>query len=493
MGLSLLANLSAYDFGYLTAAELIERTHNALETMQGLERHRGHFYNWYDTRSLKPLPPLYVSSVDSGNLACHLLTLRPGLLALADASILAPRCFEGLRDTAALIGSTAPEVDSLRGDIESHCQSPPATASAAVLALERLAARALQIEAQPWAQALARQCRAAVEELTLLPSEQLMSLRELAGLDNEAGARARERVGTLERLARQAGELARMEYGFLVDKARRLFAIGYNVAEHRLDPSCYDLLASEARAASFVAIAQGQLPQESWFALGRLLTSAAGEPALLSWSGSMFEYLMPLLVMPTYENTLLDRTCRAAVHRQIAYGRECGVPWGMSESGYNMLDAALNYQYRAFGVPGLGLKRGLLEDVVVAPYASALALMVAPEAACANLQRLAAAGLEGRFGFYEAIDYTASRLPRGPGDGTSRGVVIRSFMDGMASGIAARTSTTARRSDRPATRNAASIRLRRAGPCSPALASRHAPVRRWRPWIETWFAARTRS
>ena len=142
----------------------------------------------------------------------------------------------------------------------------------------------------------------------------------------------------------------------------------------------------------------------------------------------MFEFLMPLLVMPTYENTLLDRTCRAAVRRQIAYGRECGVPWGMSESGYNMLDAALNYQYRAFGVPGLGLKRGLLEDVVVAPYASALALMVAPEAACANLQRLAAAGLEGGFGFYEAIDYTPSRLPRSAGDATSQGVVIRSFM-----------------------------------------------------------------
>src|ERR1043166_9037097 len=287
---------------------------------------------------------------------------------------------------------------------------------------------ALHCRASAWAQALARQCKAAMEELALLPSEQFLSLRELAAIDNETGRRARQRIGTLERLARQAGELARMEYGFLVDKARRLFAIGYNVAEHRLDASCYDLLASQARAASFVAIAQGQLPQESWFALGRLLTSAAGEPALLSWSGSMFEYLMPLLVMPTYENTLLDRTCRAAVRRQIAYGRECGVPWGMSESGYNMLDAALNYQYRAFGVPGLGLKRGLLEDVVVAPYASALALMVAPEAACANLQRLPAAGPEGKFGFYEAIDYTPSRLPRAPGDATSQGVVIRSFM-----------------------------------------------------------------
>ncbi|HEY8250285.1 MAG TPA: glucoamylase family protein [Burkholderiales bacterium] len=365
MGLALLANLSAYDFGYISAGALIERTDNALSTMRSLERHRGHFYNWYDTRSLKPLPPLYVSSVDSGNLACHLLTLRPGLLALADAPIVTPRCFEECR-------------------------------------------------------------QAALDELThfRLPDDgAIPTLRELASLNNESGRRARERIGTLERLARESGELARMEYGFLVDKARQLLAIGYNVAEHRLDASCYDLLASEARATTFVAIAQGQLPQESWFALGRLLTSARGEPALLSWSGSMFEYLMPLLVMPAYENTLLDRTCHAAVNRQIAYGRECGVPWGMSESGYNTVDAALNYQYRAFGVPGLGLKRGLTEDVVVAPYASALALMVAPEAACLNLQRLAAAGLEGRFGFYEAIDYTASRLQRGQSS-----AVIRSFM-----------------------------------------------------------------
>jgi cyclic beta-1,2-glucan synthetase len=172
-----------------------------------------------------------------------------------------------------------------------------------------------------------------------------------------------------------------------------------------------------------VAIAQGQLPQESWFALGRLLTTAGGKPILLSWSGSMFEYLMPLLVMPTYQDTLLDQTYQAAVERQIAYGKQRGVAWGMSESGYNMVDVHLNYQYRAFGVPGLGLKRGLAEDLVIAPYASALALMVAPEAACPNLQRLAAEGLEGRYGFYEAVDYTPSRLPRGQSS-----AVVRSFM-----------------------------------------------------------------
>ena len=187
-----------------------------------------------------------------------------------------------------------------------------------------------------------------------------------------------------------------MQYDFLFDKASHLLAIGYNVDSRRRDTSYYDLLASEARLCSFVAIAQGQLPQESWFALGRLLTNVGGEPILVSWSGSMFEYLMPLLVMPTYERTLLDETCKAAVARQIEYGRKRGVPWGISESGYNTIDAHLNYQYRAFGVPGLGLKRGLADDLVIAPYASALALMVAPEEACLNLQRLAAEGCEGK-------------------------------------------------------------------------------------------------
>ncbi len=239
----------------------------------------------------------------------------------------------------------------------------------------------------------------------------------------DASRHAQVRIAAIEYLALQACELAQMDYDFLFDESRHLLAIGYNVSERRRDASYYDLLASEARLGSFVAIAQGQLPQESWFALGRLLVIAGGDPTLLSWSGSMFEYLMPLLVMPTYENTLLDQTCRAAVARQIEYGKQRGVPWGVSESGYNTVDVHLNYQYRAFGVPGLGLKRGLAEDLVIAPYASALALMVAPEAACLNLQRLAAAGFTGQFGFYEAIDYTPSRLPRG-----QTSAVVRSFM-----------------------------------------------------------------
>jgi cellobiose phosphorylase len=214
-----------------------------------------------------------------------------------------------------------------------------------------------------------------------------------------------------------------MDYSFLYNKERQLLTIGYNAGERRRDASYYDLLASEARFCSFIGIAQGQLPQENWFALGRLLTNPGKYPVLLSWDGSMFEYLMPLLVMPNYESTLLDQTYRAAVRRQIDYGKIRGVPWGISESGYNKIDVHLNYQYHAFGVPGLGLKRGLSDDLVIAPYASALALMVAPEEACLNLQQLARDGMEGPYGFYESIDYTSSRLPGGQSS-----VVVRSFM-----------------------------------------------------------------
>ena len=242
-------------------------------------------------------------------------------------------------------------------------------------------------------------------------------------LGSQVAERAVELIVEIDRLALQATALATMDFAFLYDKVCRQFVIGYNVAEHRRDDARYDLLATEARLGNFVAIAQGQVPQESWFALGRLLTSVDGEPVLLSWSGSMFEYLMPLLVMPTYDNTLLDQTYLAAVERQIEYGKQRGVPWGISEGGYNAVDVQLNYQYRAFGVPGLGLKRGLGDDLVVAPYASALALMVAPEAACLNLQHLAASGLAGRLGLFEAIDYTPSRQRRGESS-----TVVRSFM-----------------------------------------------------------------
>ncbi|NBC46781.1 MAG: cyclic beta 1-2 glucan synthetase [Gammaproteobacteria bacterium] len=488
MGLSLLANLAAYDFGYLPAGGLIARTSAALRTMTGLERYRGHFFNWYDTQSLEPLEPRYISSVDSGNLAGHLSTLQPGLLALIDAPILNPRWLEGIADTwqvltEALTAATSRlTLASMTGrrpalsapltrfdqQLKAASLAPPthlneacdcldALTTAAEAAVQDLDAGASD-EVAAWTGRLAQHCRALLDDLLVLApwcfergldegdrddkdsknrnegdkgrhdkrslSNLAITLRQVAALEQTGADRpALIRIREIEQLAVTAGSLARLDYDFLFDEAQSLLAIGYRVAERRCDESYYDLLASEARLGCFVAIAQGQLPQESWFALGRLLTRAVGNTTLLSWSGSMFEYLMPLLVMPSYDNTLLDQTYRTAVARQIAYGKERGVPWGVSESGYNGVDAQLNYQYRAFGVPGLGLKRWLAEDLVVAPYASALALMVAPEAACQNLQRLAAIGLAGPYGFYEAIDYTPSRLPRGQAS-----AVVRSFM-----------------------------------------------------------------
>jgi cellobiose phosphorylase len=454
MGLALLANLTAYDFGYIGMGTLLERCGRTLQTMQGLARYRRHFYNWYDTRTLTPLTPHYVSAVDSGNLAGHLLTLRAGLLTAADDPVFDPRQFEGLADTLSLLVRTdegrgqRARIDALRAMIAGDIEASPAMLSDAMRVMRRLRVEIDALAAQPgwpqdgeaafWLAALRRQIAGlldefAVDDLDALDALGMPSWRGLASkaIGDEAEPegvramrqRAAARLAELHALAQRAGELAVMDFGFLYDRARDLLAIGYNVDERRLDTGFYDLLASEARLTSFVAIAQGQLPQDGWFTLGRLLTGAGGEPVLLSWSGSMFEYLMPMLVMPSYPGTLLDRTCHAAVARQIEYGHQLGIPWGVSESGYNTFDVHFNYQYRAFGVPGLGLKRGLGEDVVIAPYASVMALMVAPGEACANLKRLSRDGAEGRFGMYEAVDFTPARVPQG-----QNSVIVSSYM-----------------------------------------------------------------
>jgi len=474
IGLSLTANLGAYDFGYIAAGELIRRTTLTLGSLDRMQRHRGHFYNWYDTATLEPLRPMYVSTVDSGNLAGHLLTLAAGLDELEHLPTVGATTFGGLRATLAILAEHAvrvpvvrlPSVDAARAEIartidrldaeltpagdtisgiEARLHATSTVADTLVTAVRALG----DPEASWWADAFAAQCGDAVRELVALapwlglhgPDRRFDEVRslahtarleallvpqdrgELADAVKLAAERAAVRIGEARALALRCRELADLDYEFLYDRQRQLFAIGYSVSDHRLDASYYDLLASEARLASFIAIAQGKLPQEHWFSLGRLLTTSRGKPALLSWSGSMFEYLMPLLIMPSYEHTLLDDTCRAVVARQIAYGRERGVPWGVSESGYDKTDAQLNYQYRAFGVPGLGFQRGLADDLVIAPYASALALVVDPEAACANLARLAGDGHLGAYGFYEAIDYTPARLPAG-----KRSTTVRSFM-----------------------------------------------------------------
>lgn len=484
MGLALLANLAACDFGYLSVGGLLRRTEDALGGMERLERHSGHFYNWYDTRTLRPLLPLYVSSVDSGNLAGHLLTVGPGLLEFQSQPILRPQTFTGLADTiGVLLEATGrnSELERLQAELgkapESLRDGFELLRRADEMADRLITALAPESDQDVkwWTHALKRNCRDHLEDLLfvapwlILDSDSLepinasldatTTLRQVSEVDQslcpslearlqeitdnskssangdgqaytqlleclrQASSRARQRILHIERLVRQSGDMAQMDFSFLFDRSRKLFSIGFNVTELRCDPSYYDLLASEARLCSYVCIAQGQVSQDHWFSLGRLLVSVNGDPVLVSWSGSMFEYLMPLLVMPDYENTLLGQTCGGAVRQQIQYGKLHGIPWGVSESGYNRTDVHLNYQYRAFGVPGLGLKRGLADDLVIAPYASLMALMVAPREACENLVQLAADGRQGAYGFYEAVDYTPSRLPRGHSS-----VTIRSFM-----------------------------------------------------------------
>ena len=236
----------------------------------------------------------------------------------------------------------------------------------------------------------------------------------LADAIRRSAADAAALIRRLAAIAQTAEQMVRaMDFTFLFDPTRKLLSIGYRVTENSLDPNCYDLLASEARLASFIAIAKGDVPSSHWFHLGRALTPVGNGSALISWSGSIFEYLMPALVMRFPAGSLLSRTYELIVRRQIQYGAERGVPWGVSESAYNARDLDLTYQYSSFGVPGLGLKRGLSDDVVVAPYAAALAAMIDPAAATQDFGRLTEAGGRGTYGFYEALDYTATRVPEG--------------------------------------------------------------------------------
>ena len=242
-----------------------------------------------------------------------------------------------------------------------------------------------------------------------------------AALQASAASGLRDRLLNLANRAEALG--AAMDFRPLYKPERHLYAIGANLGHGQLDGACYDLLASESCLTSYLNVARGDAPRRHWFQLGRPYIHAAGRTGLISWGGTMFEYLMPRLLLRSLPNTLLSEACRTAVARQIEYGHQLGIPWGVSESAFigKFLDG--DYRYQSFGVPGLGLKRGLENDRVVAPYATALAAMIAPREAVVNFRRLAGEGAEGRFGFYEAIDYTPDRLPHG-----QRLAVVRSYM-----------------------------------------------------------------
>jgi cellobiose phosphorylase len=456
IGLYLLSTVAARDFGYLTLGALATRLDDTLSSIDALELHAGHVLNWYETTKLTPLAPRYVSTVDSGNLAAHLWTLAQACHDVIDEPIVGTSVLDAGADALALFRealavakpgkATLPaglvvELDALATGIARAERTPPADVSAWLSTLDALARRAKpvaawghalppraaepDVEAAYWIDRVASGFGDAAAELRGLLAEREAhpTLRSLALLEDAAGP-ASSLVARLAALGRRAAARADgMRFRMLYDEDRKLFSIGYDVVAGRLDASYYDLLASEARLASLVAIAKGDVPQEHWFRLGRQLTAAADRRALVSWSGSMFEYLMPLLVTRTYERTLLDETYVAVVRRQREYGGQNGVPWGVSESAYNTLDLGLTYQYRAFGVPGLGLKPGLADELVVAPYASVLASLVHPDHASENLRALVKEGLDGPHGFYDSIDYTPAHVPPG-----RRGVVVKAFM-----------------------------------------------------------------
>jgi cyclic beta-1,2-glucan synthetase len=527
IGLDLLSTMAAFDLGYTGFLDLVLRLRDSFRSLDQLERHRGHILNWYDTRTLEPLVPRYVSTVDSGNFAAALLAVRQGILGLEQTKVLRWARWQAVLDT---MGVLAEIVDSLEAPsrqgleaLESHLAAMreqvlavqgdkakwiPLLSAFIEERLPKLEQRlvalieakdagldptklrhlhvwltqvrndlsgmqreldillpwlpafgeppALLVEAAPGSE-LAEAWQAVqdalppdprLEQLSTIwraaeiavsrlvkqlddypaPAEELKQAQAwcdllMAELRSTPVAAAGVFV-SIDNLSKRADDWFQgMDFGFLYDRQRRVFRIGYNVDAEQADPNYYDLLASEARTASLIAIAKGDVPEQHWLHLGRPLTQINGKRALLAWTGSMFEYLMPILLLRQYPNTLLDQSVTGAVERQIAYGRERDVPWGISESGYFRFDNQLSYQYRGFGVPGLGLRRGLADDLVVAPYASLLALPIRPQTVMQNIDRFVELDMLGQYGLYEAIDYTPTRLALGQDY-----AIVRSFM-----------------------------------------------------------------
>jgi cyclic beta-1,2-glucan synthetase len=390
MGLYLLSAVAARDFGWAASLETLDRLESTFAVMQRLPRFKGHFYNWYDTRSLLALAPAYVSSVDSGNLAGHLIALANACEQWRSEALPDPR--RGLLDTLHLALS--------------EINSTPARELLDQLAIRLHGAQSFEVMQPGLKRLLDKACS------LQSPSFWLTTLRNAVSQharDREPGDGLQARLAAVAEQAR--GMAMAMDFAFLLDPERKLLSIGYSPADHHLDSNCYDLLASEARLASLFAIAKGDVSARHWFRLGRSATPVGRGSALISWSGSMFEYLMPSLVMRAPLGSLLEQTNRLVVARQQEYAGSLGIPWGISESAYNARDIEFTYQYSNFGVPGLGLKRGLAQSRVIAPYACALAAMVDAPGAWRNFGAMGALGARGRYGFYEALDFTSAHLP----------------------------------------------------------------------------------
>ncbi len=463
IGLLLNARQVGCEFGYLTVPEFAEHTLRTLATISSLSKHRGHMLNWYDTRTLQPLAPLFVSSVDSGNLLASLWTLQQGCLDRLQQPVVQPCLSDGFLDylRALAAGRAFPRKLLFNLERQRHTDNwlqailslPEAVFAQARVAKSKVAAQTEWFAEE--AEVRFRRIQQTVSEYAPWFSPEFVALRDDAALnlklmdniglqqvphfierlisqiDWVRDSTAPEQSGLYERLrdrllrarentdrvitdlrmiARVAGKLAdEMDFKFLLDRRRKLVSVGFDVETHHVHPACYDLLGTESRTAVFVAIAKEDIPQECWFLLGRAHTLDGGRPVLLSWTGTLFEYLMPSLWMRSYPDTLLDRSRAAAVSSQQTYAARKGVPWGISESAYCKLDEAGNYQYYAFGLPHLALHKREMNALVISPYSTFLALTVDPVGAVRNLRRMADMGWFGSRGFYEAADFTSAK------------------------------------------------------------------------------------
>lgn len=498
IGLGMLAALCARDFGYIGTDEMYKIIRRTVSTIEKLDKWNGHLYNWYDTRTLNTLRPRYISTVDSGNFVCYLITLKEGLLEYLNRPFIEKVLVDGIKDTINLSNGEEDgvvwETEILDDFIKSFDKEDRFDLTLWIKALDKLFEKRKEKSNKKnvWSFKVENMISGFKEELNNyyswsyllfeIPEEltggfgkeeikkSIDTIFELLKLNKPVAKlpdHYRKLIAEIDKLSKiihknkESGfiniknwldrlkhELEKsiqnteqiisnyrylidridkisneMEFIHLYDNKKQLFSIGYNIEENSLTNSYYDLLASEARQTSYIAIARGEVDVQHWFKLGRTLTRIDRYKGMISWSGTMFEYLMPLLIMKSIKNTLLDETYSFVLMSQKKYARQRNVPWGTSESGFYCLDIKLDYQYKAFGVPWLGLKRGLAEDMVVAPYSTMLALPIDPHDAMRNLKRLAAEGANGAYGFYEAVDYTPERLPIG-----SKYGIVKSYM-----------------------------------------------------------------
>ena len=483
LGMGLISNIVAYDMGYIGMIELLDRIENITRSMESLKRYNGHFYNWYDILTKDTLKPEYISTVDSGNLVGYLWVVVQSLSDYTNIPIIDEKQKLGICDTLAL----ATEEISLAGgekqcysDIMTELKNKEMDVISWKTLLLKVWSKAIEVEKNnykvklywnckikrdvsnylleiqrlfPWTDLLISgqdKIEEILDKLKAMPLKKTLSnfeeeldnaskalsivddnaeinigfVNDLTQMINSGKMELNQEFLRINKLIDRLNDLASTtNFSIVYDKNKQLFSIGYDFEKGEIVNCYYDLLASEARQASFVAIAKGDIEQKHWFKLGRAMTIMDKSKGLISWSGTMFEYFMPLLIMKNYPDTLLDETYNAVIKRQKSYCKYKKVPWGISEAAFFGFDINKNYQYKAFGVPGTGLKRGLNSELVISPYSTLLALSLSISEAYPNIKKLISEGLEGRYGFYESVDYTKDRIAK-----SKKKSIVRCFM-----------------------------------------------------------------